>query len=111
MRIEVELLNGEKVFIGGRPLMSESKLNEAFPELKVAIDDHDEVLADMQDEPADSPRQERLGGKFQDAMTKLAYQIALIFNPCIDRFTFLIDHSIYIEIMGIWRGNANAKKK
>ena len=94
MTFPVILPSGAEVQVGGEPLGSDEKLKRLFPDLWAA------VLS-------------RNLGDLKDNAELEAYCFAIVkhFNPGVQADTFCIDHYSAREIIRIWMGQADDKKK
>ena len=111
MRVEVELPTGKRVYIGGRPLMSEAELRGLHPELGKAIEDHDAIVDEIKTIPDDDLAAiERIFPRFQTAQNEICVKIIELFNPGLDRKECLIDRDTYDQIIEIWAGAYEKKK-
>ena len=110
MRVDVELPNGKKVWIGGRPLMGEAELHRLFPALGKAIEAHDEIVGEVKGiEATDLEAIQRIYPRFNAAKNEICVEIINLFNDEIPREDLLIDDDTYDKILEVWSGSYQKK--
>ena len=110
MRVEIELSNGKRVYVGGRPLMSAQELHRHYPELGKAIEDHDAIVEETQSIASDDMAAvERIYPRFEAAQYEICVQIIKLFNDIVDRKECLIDKDTYNTIISVWSGTYEKK--
>ena len=110
MRVEVELTNGKKVWVGGRPLMSDQELHRHFPELGKAIEVHDAIVAEVRGIGTDDLEAvQRMYPRFEAAQFDLCVEVIALFNEGIERKDCLIDRDTYETIFEVWGGSYQKK--
>ena len=90
LRFPVTFPNGKTYEIGGIPLCSKDKLSKIAPDLFNATN----KLAENSEE-----------------LEEQAFQIVKFFNPDVEKDDFLVDSYSLNELMLIWSGQKDQKKK
>lgn len=90
----VTLPSGAEVQVGGEPLGSDEKLKRLFPDLWAAV--LSKELKDVQD---------------NNQLEAFCFAIVKHFNPQVQEATFCIDHYSARQIVRIWYGHEDDKKK
>jgi len=111
VRVEIELGNGKKVWVGGRPLMAATELHRLFPDLGKAIETHDAIVEEAQAIPdGDLEAVQRIWPRFEAAKNEICVQIIQLFNSGFGRSQCLIDADTYNDILAVWGGSYEKKK-